>query len=403
MDTRTELAIPEPGKPEIKSDSFRNNLNLAVNTVGDKGVREFTSELFYAGGFLFEKHDFATQSEIEGLVVASGKNHVYLVRLLGKEDPMLTITVNDLQNKEIAHLTLTQVPNFRPELWNHWQDPKRTMTEKDRQELLEDFTEAKLDRKQTRERAVTVMWETLRGKSIHDLPGTLGDIMTMGKGWGDFMDAKHGVLHTLPPPKDVVYDYDLSDEPTNLLDEPGGGNWKTQVQKSFFKQRGELLHITTLLEGTTGHRVVSFKYLDFEMLPTKRGLDVFNKLEKTIPIMLSSLTEEESITIFEGIGDELPTWDFVMPHLREGVEDGFFKDIGYVVEEERTESKDEIDQEFTQRANKARGFRFLAQASAQKVKTGIGWRFMKEKSEALQELAKIEKTSIGTIAKKYSL
>ena len=210
-------------------------------------------------------------------------------------------------------------------------------------------------------------------------------------------------MHPISPPRDVVYDYVLPEEQENLLEDGDSGDFRKQVQKSFFGKYKDLYRIITLLEGNTGHRVISFKDLDFEMLPTKRGLEIFDKFREVIPVMLSSLSEEELEAVFKEFGDELFTWDFVEPQLREGVEDGFLKPIDYVAEEGKTGSKDEFDREYIERSNEARRFRFLAQGFAQKAKAGIRWRVLRKKSEALQQLAELENVSVAEIIKKYGV
>lgn len=406
MDSKSELAIPEPQKPELQKDKLLNSLTHAIGAIGNSGAKQIVGKLFFNGGFLFETGKFGIQNpNVEGLVCATDGDHTYKVGVYGEKDPMVTLDVRDKEGKEIAHLTLSPPPNIRPDLWNRWENSSRQMTDEERLELLGKFARAKLDPKTTRKEAVTEMWKTLIGRSWSDLPGFLGNLRTMGQAWGDFVDARNNVLHPLSPPRDVIYNYELPEEQADLLDEPDIGNLslRRQVQRSVSQRDGELFRIATLFEGVTGHQVITFQSMNFEMLPTKRGLEIFSKLKTAIPVMTSTLAEEELTIIFEGIGDESLTWNFVDPHLREGIQDGFFRQLDYISPEEKTESRDEIDQEFTQRANEARRFRFLAQVLAQKIKTGIKWRLVREKSGALQQLATLENKSVDEIVRKYGV
>lgn len=406
MAINRELVSATSLTPDLPRERLLNSLSSAIRVVEDLEIRQVVRRLFHEGGFIFARSNVVGHREIEGLVNATDGNHVYKLSFLGETDPTVDLTMSDLQGKNVAYLTLSQPPAIRPELWNAWLDPHRVMSASDRQKLLQNFAQAKLDPEQTRKSAIQALWEVIKGTPYGRFPEVLGNLRAMGKRWGNFADGKNGVLHTVLPPGDVVYDYILPEERTNLLGEPDTDDLRRRVQKSFFQEHRALYRTATQLEGITGHQVISLRNVDFEMLPTKRGLEVFHKLKAAIPIMVSGLTENELAVIFEGIKDgELAAfvWNSVEMQLSGGLQDGFRQGLEYVAGVDEREIRDEIDREIAQRASEARGFRFLAQVIAQKVKAGITWRFVKGRSGVLQQLASREKLSVSEVSKKYGI
>lgn len=406
MNSTSELAIPAPKKPELHGDRLLLSLEHSLSAIEDSKIQQFVKKLFFSGGFLFEAKEFGSQrTEIQGIVCAHDDDHVYEVRLIEGENPLVNLQIKNREGEEIAFLTLSTPPNIRPDVWNMWLNSSKNMTIQEKSEHLEKFLHAKLDPTTTRKVTITEIWKTLRGLSPLDIPKVFGNFRTMGRTWGDFIDSKHNVVHPLSPPQDVLYSFKLEEDQTNLLDEPNSENvtLRRKVQKSCSQRNKDLFRIITHFEGITGHQVILLQRMDFDILPTKIGLDIFNRLKQTIPTMVSGLTDDEITFIFDWIGNETLTWDFVDPQLSGGIEDGLFRQLDYVAPEEKPFSKDETDQEYAQRINAARKFRFLAQIFAQKMKEGVKWRFTKNKSEALRQLSAFEKLPLEEIIRKYNI
>lgn len=397
------------GEPERRLEQKKGRLvealEGALGEIEDEKARLAARKLFYAGGIVFETVGFGEDKKIEGLVVAENSGIAYKLKFGGM---VVSLEVDNPELDSVGHLTLSPKPRgLQDWLWSRWEKRKpkigedlvSPMAADEKLKLLEGLNRARLDAEKTRRAAAKAIWEALRVQDEWWVGGKkLGDLQTLGKEWGNFVDKNHLVLHPTPPPGDVVYDYRVPGG-ENLL-ASGQEDWRSRVMAAF--DESLLLQDVMPNEGTTGHQVISLEGGgDFEMFPTRRGLRVFEKLRKGVVVMARGLPEEKLKQIFED-ADGKPDWWGVMSQVRHGVSEGWSESLEYV-SQAIPEEGDDIDREFIRRDNEARFFRFLAQVIAQKIKYGIGWRFKRTESGALKELVRLERTSESEIVRKYRL
>lgn len=407
MDSGLELSPYYRNKLErTNPDRLSDFLTQAVSRIEGRDLQNTVRTIFTQGGFLYEASEFwrGSKPEVYGLVCAFDSDGTrYSVTLSNEKNPIVLLDVKEPDNTTIAHLTLTPALQLRPDLWNRWEQTSRPMTSEQKKELVTKFTHAHGDPKATRSETVSTLWRITRGDLRGNYPVQIGTFMALGKGWGDFVDAHHNVLHPFPAPQDVVYGCHPPKQQEDLLLK------NTNVEK---RRRDKVLESIALrdesfcrmvycLEGITGHQIIDLDTMDFRMLPTKRGEKLHTRLMEAIKIVAMGLSDEDVEAIFSPIADEDVTWHFVDSHLEEGIREGFFKPLDYVSPQEESHSRDEIDREFHQRHNSARKFRFLAQVLAQQTKYGLRWQFLRKNSAAINELAQLECTSYEAVRNTY--